>query len=53
MHPKEERTIVRNYSTVPSAAGEHAPDYLITSSDDWNYALDLDAGATFVGSASR
>lgn len=32
LHPRENRAIVRNFSTVPSYAGEHAPDYLITTS---------------------
>ncbi len=31
LHPRENRTIVRHFATVPSHAGEHAPDYLITT----------------------
>ena len=34
------------------APGQHAHDYLISTSDDWNYALDLDAGTTFVAKPS-
>jgi hypothetical protein len=47
LHPTENKTIVRNYTTTPSTAGKHAPDYLISTPDTWNYALDLDAGTAF------
>ena len=35
LHPRENRTIVRNFTTVPSHAGEHAPDYLINTDVSW------------------
>lgn len=31
LHPREKKTIVRNFTTIPSHAGDHAPDYLITT----------------------
>jgi len=42
LHPTEEKTVVRRYTTIPASVGERAPDYLITTHDVWNYALDLD-----------
>ena len=52
MHPKENKTVVRNYSTVPPTPGAHAPDYLISTADTWNYALDLQHAPRFVGAPS-
>ena len=52
LHPTENKSIVRNYSTSPATAGAHAPDYLITTKDVWQYALDVEAGATFVEESS-
>lgn len=42
LHPTEIKTIVKNYTTIPAKAGEHAPDYLISTNDTWNYALQPD-----------
>ena len=52
LHPAENKTVVRRYETVPPTAGEHAPDYLISTSDVWNYALDLGAPPAFVNEPS-
>ena len=47
LHPRENRTIVRNYTTTPPTAGEHAPDYMIDTDETWNYALDLGTAPVF------
>ena len=51
-HPRERRRVVRTFATTPSFVGVTAPDYEIATDDTWNYALDLAAGATFVGEPS-
>ena len=33
LHPKEDKTVVRRYNTTPPTAGDHAPDYLISTKD--------------------
>ena len=48
LHPTEDKKVLRNFSTAPAHVGSQAPDYLISTNDTWNYALDLAAGATFV-----
>jgi uncharacterized protein len=53
LHPSELKTVVRSYNTTPATAGEHAPDYLIRTDDPWNFAIDLDKGASFDPSPSR
>lgn len=52
LHPKEAKTIVRNFSTTPAWVGLRSPDYLISTPEPWNYALDLAVGVSFDGSPS-
>jgi hypothetical protein len=52
LHPVENKIIVKNYTTTPSHAGDHAPDYMISTNDTWNYALDLTTPPMFVQNVS-
>ena len=49
LHPTENKTVVRNFSSVPPRP--HALDYEIKTADSWNYAIVPEKGATFNGTA--
>ena len=47
LHPRENRTVKRYYNTTPAWIGQRAPDYIINTTDRWNYAIDVGEKATF------
>eukprot|EP00040_Diaphanoeca_grandis_P018240 m.95757 g.95757 ORF g.95757 m.95757 type:complete len:385 (+) comp26846_c0_seq2:321-1475(+) len=50
LHPKENKTVVQVFNSTPPRP--HATDFVISTNDTWNYAIELGKGAEFVNKKS-